>query len=84
MANQVIDGERNNVSYQIFHDKENYRYNKLFLPNLYTIESDYNNYKFDKNQLIKIEQDNVDFIVHPLHLLCSVLIMECQQTLKEF
>ena len=38
---------------------------------MYTIESDCNNYKFDQNQLVKIQQDGKDFIIHPLHLFTS-------------
>lgn len=70
-ANQAFEGNRDNVNYQPFYDKEKSKYNKPFLPNLYTIESDYNNYRYDKNQLIKIQQDGIDFIIHPLHLFCT-------------
>ena len=70
-ANQAFEGNRDNVNYQPFYDKENHKYNEPFSPNLYTIESDCNNYKYDKNQLIKIQQNGIDFIIHPLHLCCA-------------
>ena len=70
-ANQAFEGKRDNVSYQPFYDKEKHKYNKPFSPNLYTIESDRNNYKYDQNQLVKIKQNGRDFIIHPLHLFCS-------------
>lgn len=70
-ANQTFERKRDNVSYQPFHDKEKLEYNEPFSPNLYTIESDRKNYKCDQNQLLKIQQNNRDFIIHPLHLFCS-------------
>lgn len=71
-ANKAFERKRDNVSYQSFDDKEKLEYNEPFSPNLYTIESDCNNYKkYDKNQLIKIQQNGIDFIIHPLHLFCA-------------
>ncbi|MDG2957410.1 hypothetical protein [Exercitatus varius] len=70
-ANQEFEGKRDNVSYSSFFDKEKHKYNKPFSPNLYTIESDCNNYIYDENQLIKIQQNDKDFIIHPLHLFSS-------------
>lgn len=70
-ANQELNGKRDNVNYTLFHNKEQHKFNEPFLPNLYTIESDCKKYKFDRNQLIKVQQDGKDFIIHPLHLFSS-------------
>lgn len=70
-ANQEISEERDNVSYCSFNDTKHQRYNTPFEPNLYTIDSDCNNYRHDQNQLIKIQQEGTNFIIHPLQLFCS-------------
>lgn len=70
-ATAEFEGKRNNVSYYPFYDKKNRQYNAPFLASLYTIEPDYNNYRYDQNQLISIQSDNIDFIIHPLQLFCS-------------
>ena len=70
-ANQEFEGKRDNVSYCSFYNKEECKYYNPFLVDLYTIGADYNNYKNDQNQLIKIQQDNTDFIIHPLLLFCA-------------
>ena len=70
-ANQEISEKRDNVSYCTFNDTKHQRRSTPFEPNLYTIGSDCNNYRYDQNQLIKIQQEGTDFIVHPLQLFCS-------------
>lgn len=70
-ANQEVGEERDNVSYCSFNDTKHQRRSTPFEPNLYTIDSDCNNYRYDQNQLIKIQKEGTDFIVHPLQLFCS-------------
>lgn len=67
-ANQEIkrgnDYERDNVSYCYFSNTSPHH----SLPDLYTIKSDSYHYKNDKNLLIKIQQGDKNFIIHPLQL----------------
>lgn len=70
-ANQEVSEERDNVSYCPFYETKHQRRSTPFEPKLYTIDSDCNNYRYDQNQLIKIQQESTDFIVHPLQLFCS-------------
>lgn len=70
-ANQEVSEERDNVSYCPFYETKHQRRSTPFESKLYTIDSDCNNYRYDQNQLIKIQQESTDFIVHPLQLFCS-------------